>query len=54
MKKKILGFFREFHDQCRFAKNLNATFLVLIPKKQIVEDFKDLIIKANKPCGRII
>ena len=42
VKEKILGFFREFHDQCRFVKNLNATFLVLIPKKQTVEDFKDL------------
>ena len=42
MKEEVLGFFREFHDQCRFVKNLNATFLVLIPKKQTVEDFKDL------------
>ena len=42
MKKEVLGFFREFHEQCRFVKNLNATFLVLIPKKQTVEDFKDL------------
>ena len=38
----MLGFFEEFHDQCRFVKNLNAIFLVLIPKKQTVEDFKDL------------
>ena len=42
MKEEVLGFFREFHDQCRFVKNLNMTFLVLIPKKQNVEDFKDL------------
>ena len=42
VKEEVLGFFREFHDQCRFVKNLNATFLVLIPKKQTVEDFKDL------------
>ena len=41
-KNKVLGFFEEFHEQSRFVKNLNATFLVLIPKKQIVEDFKDL------------
>ena len=33
VKKEVLGFFREFHNQCRFVKNLNATFLVLIPKK---------------------
>ena len=42
VKNEVLGFFREFNEQSRFVKNLNATFLVLIPKKQIVEDFKDL------------
>ena len=42
VKNKVLGFFKEFHEHSRFVKNLNATFLVLIPKKQIVEDFKDL------------
>ena len=42
VKKEVLGFFKEFHEQCRFVKNLNATFLVLIPKKQTVEDFKEL------------
>ena len=42
VKKEVLGFFKEFHEQCRFVKNLNVTFLVLIPKKQTVEDFKDL------------
>ena len=38
----MLGFFKEFHDQSRFVKILNATFLVLIPKKQNVEDLRDL------------
>ena len=42
VKNEVLGFFEEFHEHSRFVKNLNATFLVLIPKKQIVEDFKDL------------
>ena len=42
MKKEVLGFFREFHEKYRFVKNLTVTFLVLIPKKQTVEDFKDL------------
>ena len=32
VKKEVLGFFKEFHDQSRFVKNLNATCLVLIPK----------------------
>ena len=42
MKNEVLGFFKEFHEHRRLAKSLNATFLVLIPKKQNVEDFKDL------------
>ena len=31
-KNEVLGFFKKFHEQGRFVKNLNATFLVLIPK----------------------
>ena len=42
VKNEVLEFFKEFHEQGRFVKQLNATFLVLIPKKQTVEDFKDL------------
>ena len=42
VKTEVIGFFKEFHDNAKFVKNLNTTFLVLIPKKQIVEDFKDL------------
>ena len=42
VKNEVQGFFKEFNEQSRFVKNLNATFLVLIPKKHIVEDFKDL------------
>ena len=42
VKNEVLGFFKEFHEHARFVKNLNATFLVLISKKQTVEDFKDL------------
>ena len=42
MKDEVLGFFKEFHEHSRFVKSLNATFLVLIPKEQNVEDFKDL------------
>ena len=41
MKDEILGFCKEFYKH-RFVKSLNATFLVLIPKKCNVEDFKDL------------
>ena len=36
-----MGFFKEFYNQGRFVKSLNATFLVLIPKKGSVEDLRD-------------
>ena len=42
VKLEVIRFFKEFHDNARFVKNLNTTFLALIPKKQSVEDFKDL------------
>ena len=42
VKDEIIGLFKEFHDNSRFVKNLYTTFLVLIPKKQTVEDLKDL------------
>ena len=48
VKDEVLGFFKEFHNQSRFVKSLNATFLVLIPKKQNVEDLKDL-----RPIGLV-
>ena len=38
----MLGFFKEFHEQGRFVRSLNATFLVLVPKNQNFEDLKDL------------
>ena len=36
-----MNFFRQFHETGRFVRSLNATFLVLIPKKGGVEDLKD-------------
>ena len=36
-----MGIFREFHERGRFVKSLNATFLVLVPKKGGAEDLKD-------------
>ena len=33
--------FREFHANETFIRSLNATFLVLIPKKGDAEDLKD-------------
>ena len=42
VKDEVIGFFKEFHDNSRFVKNLNTTFLVLISKNQTVEDLKDL------------
>ena len=36
-----MGFFREFYKHKKFVRNLNTTFVVLIPKKGDVEDLKD-------------
>ena len=41
MKEEVMGFFKEFHDHSCFVRSLNATFLVLIPKKGGVEDLRD-------------
>ena len=41
MKEEVIGFFRDFHNHGCFAKSLNATFIVLIPKKGGAEDLMD-------------
>ena len=41
VKVEIMGFFKELHERGKFVKSLNATFLVLVPKKGGVEDLKD-------------
>ena len=37
----MLNCFTKSREQGRFIKNLNATFLVLIPKKEGAKDLKD-------------
>ena len=41
VKDEVIEFFKEFYEKKKFVKSLNATFLVLIPKKGNVEDVKD-------------
>ena len=41
VKEEVMNFFRQFHEIRRFVRSLNATFLVLILKKEWVEDLKD-------------
>ena len=36
-----MGFFWDFHNHGRFVKSLNATFIVLIPKKGETKDLRD-------------
>ena len=36
-----MGFSKDFHEHGRFVKSINASFLVLIPKKGGAEDLKD-------------
>ena len=40
-KDEVMEFFKEFYEKKKFVKSLNATFLVLIPKKGTVENIKD-------------
>ncbi|RVW96589.1 Transposon TX1 uncharacterized 149 kDa protein [Vitis vinifera] len=39
--EEVMNFFRQFHETESFVRSLNATFLVLIPKKGGAEDLKD-------------
>ena len=41
VKNDIMELFKDFHQQGKFVKSLNCTFLVLIPKKEGDEDLKD-------------
>ena len=41
VKDEVMDFFKEFYEKKKFVRSLNATFLVLIPKKGNVEDIKD-------------
>ena len=41
VKPKILGLFRELYFHGTFQRSLNSTFLLLIPKKEGIEDLKD-------------
>ncbi|WKA06987.1 hypothetical protein VitviT2T_024859 [Vitis vinifera] len=41
VKTDVLCFFKEFYENGKFVKSLNATFLVLIPKKVGAEDLGD-------------
>ena len=41
VKVDVMSFFREFYENDKFVKSLNATFMVLIPKKAGVEVLGD-------------
>ena len=36
-----MAVFRDFFATGKFVKSLNSTFLVMVPKKEGVDDFKD-------------
>ena len=36
-----MAVFSEFHDQGKFVKSINSTFIALIPKVHRVKDIKD-------------
>ena len=41
VKNDVMNFFSEFYEHSKFFKSLNATFMVLIPKKVGTENLKD-------------
>ena len=41
VKADVMCFFKEFYENDKFVKSLNATFMVLIPKKARVEALRD-------------
>ena len=41
VKEDVMNMFRDFYNNGTFAKSLNSTFIVLIPKKGGAEDLKD-------------
>ena len=41
VKEEVMVFSKEFYEQSCFEKSLNATFLVLVPKKRGAEGLKD-------------
>ena len=45
-----MGFLKDFRDRGRFVKSINASFLVLIPKKGVaidLNDFKPISLGGN-------
>lgn len=41
VKKDIMDFFMDFHKNSSFVKSLNATFMLLIPKRKNASNIKD-------------
>ena len=41
-KGDIMRLFKEFHKTGKFLRNLNTTFIVMVPKKSGAEDFKPI------------
>ena len=41
IKDEVMAAFRDFFSTCKFVKSLNLTFIVMVSKKEGVDDFKD-------------
>ena len=41
VKLEVMNFFKDLHEQGKFVRSINATFVVLVPKKGGAEDLKD-------------
>ena len=41
VKDDIMKVFKDFFEIGKFVRSLNITFLVMVPKKGVLEEFKD-------------
>ena len=41
VKGKVMVVFKDFFIYGKFVKSLNSTFIVMVPKKEGADDFKD-------------
>ena len=41
VRDDVMRMFQDFHETRKFVRSLNATFIVMIPKKGNAKDYKD-------------
>ena len=59
IKNNVMAVFKDFFDTSKFVKSLNSTFIIMIQKKEGVEDLKDfrpisLVGSLYRPMSRLV